>query len=120
MVLILAVRGLGDTAQKNAHQRFLQMNFLLAKEVTFGECQFPAGINGSNDDYFCFVNDDSACTNKVPYGPPEDGRFFSTEPCETAILPRFFSGLSLNFKFGNSGSSNRNSGGWGRGSSNQN
>jgi len=106
------------TCDVKACNGFTLITKVYDKEVTFGECQFPAGINGSNDDYFCFVNDDSACTNKVPYGPPEDGRFFSTEPCETAILPRFFSGLSLNFKFGNSGSSNRNSGGWG--SSNRN
>jgi len=102
-----------ETCDFKACNGFTLVTKVFDEEVTFGECQFPAGINGSKDDYFCFVNDDSACTNKVPYGPEEDGRFFATEPCETSTLPRFFSGLSVGFKFGNSGSSRRNGGGWG-------
>ena len=35
------------------------------KVETYGQCQFPAGENGSEDDYFCFVNKDSACKDKV-------------------------------------------------------
>ena len=35
------------------------------KVETYGQCQFPAGENGSTDDYFCFVNEDSACKDTV-------------------------------------------------------
>ena len=32
-------------------------------EVTFGQCQLPSP--GTKEDYFCFVNADSACGDKV-------------------------------------------------------
>ena len=35
------------------------------KVETYGQCQFPAGENGATDDYFCFVNANSACEDKV-------------------------------------------------------
>ena len=35
------------------------------KFETYGQCQFPAGENKAKDDYFCFVNEDSACKDKV-------------------------------------------------------
>ena len=35
------------------------------KEETYGQCQYPAGNDGSEDDFFCFVNADSNCADKV-------------------------------------------------------
>ena len=35
------------------------------KEETYGQCQFVAGKDGSEDDFFCFVNADSSCADKV-------------------------------------------------------
>ena len=32
-------------------------------EIVFGQCQFPA--QGTKEDYFCFVNANSACEDKV-------------------------------------------------------
>ena len=32
---------------------------------TFGQCQYPVGREGATDDFFCFVNADSACGDKV-------------------------------------------------------
>ena len=35
------------------------------KEETYGQCQYPAGNDDSEDDFFCFVNADSNCADKV-------------------------------------------------------
>ena len=32
---------------------------------SYGQCQYPAGKDGTTDDFFCFVNKDSACEDKV-------------------------------------------------------
>ena len=32
---------------------------------TYGQCQYPAGKDGAKDDFFCFVNANSACEDKV-------------------------------------------------------
>ena len=37
------------------------------KEETYGQCQRPAGKDGSEDDFFCFVNADSNCADKVTF-----------------------------------------------------
>jgi len=102
-----------ETCDVKACNGFTLVTQVFDEEVTFGECQFPAGINGTKDDYYCFVNADTACTDKEPYGNPEDGRFFSIEACETATLPRFFS-FGVNMRFGG-GSRRRGGGGWGGG-----
>ena len=38
---------------------------IFEKELTYGQCQHPAGNDGSEDDFFCFVNADSNCEDKV-------------------------------------------------------
>ena len=38
---------------------------IFEKELTYGQCQHPAGNDGSEDDFFCFVNADSNCADKV-------------------------------------------------------
>ena len=39
---------------------------VFGKEETYGQCQFPANNDGSEwDDFFCFVNADSNCADKV-------------------------------------------------------
>jgi len=60
------------------------------KVVTHGQCQYPAGKNGSKDDFFCFVNADSACDDKVLDGNENEGVFISTLACKdsNAPLPR--------------------------------
>merc|ERR1712180_308761 len=62
------------------------------KVETYGQCQFPAGENGAIDDYFCFVNENSACKDKIPYGDEEEGLFVSTEACkgDNVPAPRIF------------------------------
>jgi len=62
------------------------------KVETYGQCQFPAGENGATDDYFCFVNEDSACKDKAPYGDEEEGLLVTTLACKdkNAPAPRIF------------------------------
>ena len=36
---------------------------------TYGQCQYPAGKDGAKDDFFCFVNANSACEDKVNNKP---------------------------------------------------
>jgi len=71
---------------------------VFGNEVTFGQCQFPAP--GTKDKYFCFVNADSACPDKVPYGDEKEGLYLTTLACKdpNAPLPRFF-GLFDGFAF---------------------
>ena len=38
---------------------------IFEKDETYGQCQHPAGNNWSEDDFFCFVNADSNCKDKV-------------------------------------------------------
>jgi len=61
---------------------------------TYGQCQYPAGENESHDDYFCFVNADSACEDKVPYGDEEEGLFVTSLACKdpNAPISRSFGG----------------------------
>ena len=37
------------------------------KEETYGQCQYPAGNDGSEDYFFWFVNADSNCADKVTF-----------------------------------------------------
>jgi len=65
---------------------------VFGKEETYGQCQFPAGKGESEDDFFCFVNADSNCADKILYDE-EENRFVSSTACTDprAPLPRFFS-----------------------------
>ena len=54
-----------DTCDYTACNGFTFKLDIFDKVETYGQCQFPAGENGSEDDYFCFVNKDSACKDKV-------------------------------------------------------
>ena len=54
-----------DTCDYTACNGFTFKLDVFDKVETYGQCQFPAGENGSEDDYFCFVNKDSACKDKV-------------------------------------------------------
>jgi len=78
-------------------------------EVTFGQCQLPSP--GTKEDYFCFVNADSACGDKVPFEEEEGGLFVTKAACKdpNAPLPRFFSfgGFSAGLSFSSSRSSRR-------------
>merc|ERR1711962_802202 len=56
------------------------------KVETYGECQYPAGKNGRDDDFFCFVNEDSACY-KVAWGEEEVNLFIATTPCKDPNAP---------------------------------
>jgi len=62
------------------------------KEETYGQCQHPAGNDGSEDDFFCFVNADSNCADKTIYDE-ENNLFVSSTACKDprAPLPRAFS-----------------------------
>merc|ERR1712226_1412099 len=79
------------------------------KEVTYGQCQLPAGKDGSEDDFFCFVNADSNCADKTLYDK-EKNLFVSSTACTDprAPLPRFFNSNRHNgaFSRGFSGGSN--------------
>merc|ERR1712048_798784 len=84
------------------------MGDVFDKVETYGQCQFPAGKDGATDDYFCFVNADSACEDKVPYGDEEEGLFLTTLACKDpdTPLPRIF-GFIRAFKRGFFGSNRR-------------
>merc|ERR1712048_1192894 len=73
------------------------MGDVFDKVETYGQCQFPAGKDGATDDYFCFVNADSACEDKVPYGDEEEGLFLTTLACKDpdTPLPEFLDSLGL-------------------------
>merc|ERR1712150_115181 len=72
-------------------------------EETYGQCQYPAGNDGSEDDFFCFVNADSNCADKALYDE-ENNRFVSTTACKDprAPLPRFFN-INVQNNFGGGG-----------------
>jgi len=55
---------------------------------TFGQCQYPVGREGATDDFFCFVNADSACGDKVPYGNEEKGLYVTIEACKDPKAPK--------------------------------
>jgi len=88
------------------------------KEETYGQCQYPAGNDGSEDDFFCFVNADSNCADKALYDE-ENNRFVSTTACKDprAPLPRFFN-VNVQNNFGGGrrrgGGFSRGGGGFGR------
>jgi len=96
-----------DTCDFSACNGFSLKADVYDKTVTFGQCQYPAGENGSKDDYFCFVNANSACDDKVPYGD-EEGLFVTSMACKDpkAPLPKFFGfGFSLGFRSSRGGRS---------------
>jgi len=74
------------------------------KEVTYGQCQLPTGKDGSEDDYFCFVNADSNCADKTLYLEGKN-LYVSSTACTDprAPLPRFFGGLFGGFNGGSGG-----------------
>ena len=55
-----------ETCDFTACNGFTYKLDVFEKVETYGECQYPAGKNGRDDDFFCFVNEDSACY-KVNY-----------------------------------------------------
>merc|ERR1711971_1302460 len=63
---------------------------VFGKKDTYGQCQFPAGKEGAEDDYFCFVNADSNCPDKTLYDE-EEQLFVTTTACKDprAPLPRY-------------------------------
>jgi len=79
------------------------------KVETYGQCQFPAGENGLEDDYFCFVNANSACNDKVPYGDEALGLFVTTLACKDpkTPLPRTYGSYRRSFYKGFIGSNRR-------------
>ena len=54
-----------ETCDYTACNGFTYKLDVFDKVETYGQCQFPAGKDGATDDYFCFVNADSACEDKV-------------------------------------------------------
>merc|ERR1711956_83986 len=68
------------------------MGNVFEKEETYGQCQHPAGNDGSEDDFFCFVNADSNCADKTIYDE-ENNLFMGSTACKDprAPLPRAFS-----------------------------
>merc|ERR1712109_340652 len=81
-----------ETCDYTACNGFTYKLDVFDKVQTYGQCQFPAGKDGATDDYFCFVNKDSACKDKVPYGPEEEGLYLSTLACKdpNSPLPRSY------------------------------
>jgi len=81
-----------ETCDYTACNGFTYKLDVFDKVETYGQCQFPAGKGNAMDDYFCFVNKDSACTDKVPYGDEEEGLFLTTLACKdpNAPVPRIF------------------------------
>merc|ERR1712109_67609 len=76
-----------ETCDYTACNGFTYKLDVFDKVQTYGQCQFPAGKDGATDDYFCFVNKDSACKDKVPYGPEEEGLYLSTLACQDPNTP---------------------------------
>ena len=56
-----------DTCDFTACNGFTLKLDVFDKVQTYGQCQYPAGENGAEDDFFCFVNADSACKDKVVF-----------------------------------------------------
>jgi len=81
-----------DTCDYTACNGFKLRLEVFDKVQTYGQCQYQAGKNGSEEDYFCFVNADSACKDKVEDGDGKEVRYTSTLACKdpNAPLPRSF------------------------------
>ena len=56
-----------ETCDFTACNGFTYKLDVFEKVETYGECQYPAGKNGRDDDFFCFVNEDSACYKVIDY-----------------------------------------------------
>ena len=54
-----------DTCDFSACNGYTLKTTAFEKEITFGQCQFPA--QGTKEEYFCFVNENSACEDKVMF-----------------------------------------------------
>ena len=54
-----------ETCDYTACNGFTYKLDVFDKVETYGQCQYPAGKDNATDDYFCFVNKDSACADKV-------------------------------------------------------
>ena len=54
-----------DACDWTACNGFTLKTTVFDKEETYGQCQYPAGNDGLEDDFFCFVNADSNCKDKV-------------------------------------------------------
>lgn len=81
-----------DACDWTACNGFTLKTTVFDKEETYGQCQYPAGNDGLEDDFFCFVNADSNCADKALYDE-ENNRFVSSTACTDprAPLPRSFS-----------------------------
>jgi len=81
-----------DTCDFTACNGFTLKLDVFDKVQTYGQCQYPAGENGAEEDFFCFVNADSACKDKVEDGDGKEVRYTSTFACKdpNAPLPRSF------------------------------
>ena len=62
-----------DTCDFSACNGYTLTTTAFENEITFGQCQFPA--HGTKEDYFCFVNENSACEDKVIF--VESKNYFS-------------------------------------------
>jgi len=82
-----------DTCDFTACNGFTLKLDVFDKVQTYGQCQYPAGENGAEEDFFCFVNADSACKDKVEDGDGKEVRYTSTFACKdpNAPLPRYVS-----------------------------
>ena len=54
-----------DTCDFSACNGFTLKTTVFENEITFGQCQFP--FKGTEEDFFCFVNANSACEDKVKF-----------------------------------------------------
>merc|ERR1712018_84903 len=100
-----------DTCDFSACNGFTLKTTVFENEITFGQCQFP--VEGTKEDFFCFVNANSACEDKVLFGGEEESLYVTKLGCKDpkAPLPRFLFGL-----FGGGFSSRRSSRGRSRSS----
>ena len=70
----------GSTCKKSSCNGLVLATNIYGKNTTFGECD---SVIGPENEWFCFVNEDSICS-KTPYkGLP--GTFYSTEACKLDI-----------------------------------
>merc|ERR1712018_923464 len=97
-----------DTCDFSACNGFTLKTTVFENEITFGQCQFP--VEGTKEDFFCFVNANSACEDKVLFGGEEDSLYVTKLGCKDpkAPLPRFLSFFGGGFSF-SSRSSRRSS-----------
>merc|ERR1712156_542116 len=99
-----------DTCDFSACNGFTLKTTVFENEITFGQCQFP--FKGTEEDFFCFVNANSACEDKVLFGGEEDSLYVTKLGCKDpkAPLPRLifgFGGFGGGFSFSSRRSSSR-------------